>query len=95
MSTEMTVREALNAGIDEEMNRDENVFVMGEEVGQYQVRANALHVNLFHVPLPFRTPIERRRPLATSFLLTLPLNSPIFPPTTSSQSTTTGSVQSD
>ena len=32
----MTVREALNAGIDEEMQRDEDVFVMGEEVGQYQ-----------------------------------------------------------
>ena len=36
MATEMTVREALNAGIDEEMQRDEDVFVMGEEVGQYQ-----------------------------------------------------------
>jgi pyruvate dehydrogenase E1 component beta subunit len=36
MATEMTVREALNAGIDEEMARDDDVFVMGEEVGQYQ-----------------------------------------------------------
>merc|ERR1719253_2016364 len=33
---EMTVREAINQGIDEEMERDENVYVMGEEVAQYQ-----------------------------------------------------------
>jgi len=32
----MTVREAINAGIDEEMERDESVFVLGEEVAQYQ-----------------------------------------------------------
>jgi len=32
----MTVREALNAAIDEEMERDEKVFIMGEEVAQYQ-----------------------------------------------------------
>ena len=30
------VREAINMGIDEEMARDEKVFVMGEEVAQYQ-----------------------------------------------------------
>jgi len=33
---DMPVREALCQGIDEEMERDENVFVMGEEVAQYQ-----------------------------------------------------------
>lgn len=33
---EMTVREAINQGIDEEMERDENVFILGEEVAQYQ-----------------------------------------------------------
>jgi pyruvate dehydrogenase E1 component beta subunit len=33
---DMTVREALNQGIDEEMARDENVFIIGEEVAQYQ-----------------------------------------------------------
>lgn len=33
---DMPVREAINAGIDEEMERDEKVFVMGEEVAQYQ-----------------------------------------------------------
>lgn len=32
----MTVREAINQGIDEEMERDEDVFVIGEEVAQYQ-----------------------------------------------------------
>jgi len=32
----MTVREAINQGIDEEMEKDENVFILGEEVAQYQ-----------------------------------------------------------
>lgn len=32
----MTVREALNQALAEEMRRDENVFLMGEEVAQYQ-----------------------------------------------------------
>ncbi|KAJ2939025.1 hypothetical protein O0L34_g19003 [Tuta absoluta] len=31
----MTVRDALNSAIDEEMEKDERVFVMGEEVAQY------------------------------------------------------------
>lgn len=31
----MTCREALNSAIDEELDRDENVFVIGEEVAQY------------------------------------------------------------
>lgn len=33
---EVAVREAICEGIDEEMERDENVYVMGEEVAQYQ-----------------------------------------------------------
>jgi pyruvate dehydrogenase E1 component beta subunit len=33
---EMAVREAICQGLDEEMERDENVFIMGEEVAQYQ-----------------------------------------------------------
>lgn len=33
---EMTVREAINQGIDEEMEADESVYIMGEEVAQYQ-----------------------------------------------------------
>lgn len=32
----MAVRDALNSAMDEEMNRDGKVFVMGEEVGDYQ-----------------------------------------------------------
>ena len=32
----MTVREALNEAMAEEMTRDEDVFLMGEEVGEYQ-----------------------------------------------------------
>ncbi len=33
---QITVREAINGAIAEEMRRDENVFLMGEEVGEYQ-----------------------------------------------------------
>ncbi|PWA90860.1 pyruvate dehydrogenase E1 component subunit beta-1 [Artemisia annua] len=33
---EMTVRDALNSALDEEMAADPNVFVMGEEIGEYQ-----------------------------------------------------------
>lgn len=36
LDAQMTVREALNSAIDEEMERDEKVFMMGEEVAQYQ-----------------------------------------------------------
>ncbi len=32
----MTVREALREAMAEEMDRDETVFLMGEEVGEYQ-----------------------------------------------------------
>lgn len=35
-SPRMTVRDALNSALSEEMSRDEKVFVMGEEVGDYQ-----------------------------------------------------------
>lgn len=33
---EITVREALNSALDEEMSADPKVFLMGEEVGEYQ-----------------------------------------------------------
>lgn len=36
VASEMTVRDALNSAMDEEMERDPMVFIMGEEVGQYQ-----------------------------------------------------------
>lgn len=32
---QMTVRDALNSALDEEMERDERVFILGEEVAQY------------------------------------------------------------
>lgn len=35
-TAEMTVREALNQALAEELRHDEDVFLMGEEVGQYQ-----------------------------------------------------------
>lgn len=31
----MTVRDALNAAMEEEMIRDKNVFILGEEVARY------------------------------------------------------------
>lgn len=31
----MTVRDALNSALEEEMHADENVYLLGEEVGQY------------------------------------------------------------
>jgi pyruvate dehydrogenase E1 component beta subunit len=31
----MTVRDALNVAMEEEMMRDENVFILGEEVARY------------------------------------------------------------
>ena len=34
-SKQLTVRDALNSAIDEELERDDRVFVMGEEVAQY------------------------------------------------------------
>ncbi|CAD6240242.1 unnamed protein product [Miscanthus lutarioriparius] len=33
---QITVREALNTALDEEMSADPSVFLMGEEVGEYQ-----------------------------------------------------------
>ena len=35
-TVDMTVRDAINSAIDEEMERDEKVFILGEEVAQYQ-----------------------------------------------------------
>ncbi|KAJ6753947.1 DEHYDROGENASE RELATED [Salix purpurea] len=32
----MTVRDAVNTALDEEMSADPKVFLMGEEVGEYQ-----------------------------------------------------------
>ncbi len=34
-STKLTVRDALNSAMAEEMDRDDDVFIIGEEVAQY------------------------------------------------------------
>ena len=35
LSQQVTVRDALNEAMREEMQRDKDVFILGEEVGQY------------------------------------------------------------
>jgi len=35
VSTDLTVRQALNSALDEELERDNSVFILGEEVGNY------------------------------------------------------------
>ena len=40
----MTVREALNAAMEEEMLRDENVFIIGEEVARYNGAYKVRHI---------------------------------------------------
>lgn len=35
INLQLTVRDALNSALDEELERDETVFIMGEEVAQY------------------------------------------------------------
>ena len=35
LGTEMTCRDALNSAMDEELERDDRVFLMGEEVAEY------------------------------------------------------------
>lgn len=47
----MTVREALNSAMDEEMTRDSTVFIIGEEVAQY----NGAYKVRSRLPLPFPT----------------------------------------
>lgn len=46
----MTVRDALNAAMDEEIERDPKVFLLGEEVAEYD---GAYKVNKFLVPFAF------------------------------------------
>lgn len=35
LGQKMTVREAINSALKEELERDKNVFILGEEVAQY------------------------------------------------------------
>ncbi len=41
----MTVREALTAAMEEEMLRDENVFILGEEVARYNGAYKVRHTS--------------------------------------------------
>ena len=41
----VTVRDALNMALDEEIERDERVFIMGEEVAQYDGAYKVLKVS--------------------------------------------------
>ena len=45
----MTVRDALNAAMEEEMIRDENVFVLGEEVARYNGAYKVCRLELFQL----------------------------------------------
>lgn len=49
-ANQLTVRDALNHAIDEEMERDEKVFILGEEVAQYdgayKVSTSTRHLKL-------------------------------------------------
>lgn len=40
----MTVRDALNVAMEEEMIRDEKVFILGEEVARYNGAYKVLHL---------------------------------------------------
>lgn len=46
---QLTVRDALNQAIDEEMEKDERVFLLGEEVAQYD-GAYKVKINTSHHP---------------------------------------------
>lgn len=45
----MTVRDALNAAMEEEMIRDEKVYIMGEEVARYNGAYKVCYKSLFSI----------------------------------------------
>ena len=49
ISTSVTVRDALNLAMEEEMARDPTVFLLGEEVGAYNGAYKVLSPNSFQV----------------------------------------------
>ena len=72
---QMTVRDALNSAIKDEMTRDGDVFVIGEEVAQYQgaykvhlppTRAACASYQLLCQPRRRRSPKGCSRSLGTS-----------------------------
>jgi hypothetical protein len=52
-ATNLTVRDALNQAIDEEMERDERVFILGEEVAQYDGAYKVSVLHLHHISTVF------------------------------------------
>ncbi len=46
----MTVREALNRAMDEELARDDKVFIIGEEVAEYNGAYKVWHTGGGHPP---------------------------------------------
>lgn len=44
MFLQLTVRDALNAAIDEEIKRDDKVFLLGEEVALYDGAYKVLYI---------------------------------------------------
>lgn len=78
----MAVRDALNSAIDDEMTADERVFLIGEEVGEYQgaykVRTACLRSDLCVVLLLCRlAPVgDPPRPKAAAHELSLSVRAP-------------------
>ena len=50
-ATTVTVRDALNMALDEEIERDERVFIMGEEVAQYDGAYKVIILWMFWIQL--------------------------------------------
>lgn len=76
ISTQMTVRDALNVAMEEEMLRDENVFILGEEVARYNGAYKVCYFSCSFFPpfefLVFRSPRVFSTSSARSVSLTLP-----------------------
>jgi uncharacterized protein (UPF0262 family) len=64
------VRDALNRALDEELKRDENVFIIGEEVAQYD-GPYKVSLNSYSFTICFRLRKDCGRNMATSALSTL------------------------
>ena len=55
----MTVRDALNQAMEEEMLRDENVFIMGEEVARYNGAYKVQELDLMPLSCPQQLVLHR------------------------------------
>ena len=66
----MTVRDALNSALAEEMRKDDKVFVMGEEVGEYQgaYKVSRLVLDPQH-PYTTHTHTPKKEKVSFSFFL--------------------------